>query len=124
LHVILVAICIRYIVLQRRLKTQEYKSHVITCYHCHRGGNKDRPHKKIGSEKPSNEKVSRRRKISRLYDCAFQLKIVESKIHEKGSGALKNKGEVTIFVHSKHNGHQPRSDADNLFLHVHLEVVS
>jgi hypothetical protein len=40
---------------------------------------------------------------------------VESKIHEKGSGALKNKGEVTIFVHSKHNGHQPRSDADNLF---------
>jgi hypothetical protein len=50
--------------------------------------------------------------------------MVESKVHDKGSGALKNKGQITIFVHSKHTGHQLGSDADSFFLLVHLEVIS
>jgi hypothetical protein len=49
---------------------------------------------------------------------------VEPKVHDKGSGALKNDGQVTIFVHSKHTRHQPGSDADSFFLPVHPEVIS
>jgi hypothetical protein len=59
-----------------------------------------------------------------LYDYAFQVKILEPKVHEKGSGALNNKEQIIIFVHSKHIRHQLGFDANSLFLHVHLEIIS
>ena len=49
---------------------------------------------------------------------------MEPKVREKASKALNNKGQVTIFVHSKHTGHELGSDANSFFLLVHLEVIS
>ena len=124
LYVFLDAICTKYIVLQRRLKIYEYKSQVVTYYWCHSGGNKVRPHRKTWSVKPSDGKGSRKERRSRLCDYAFQVNTMQPKVHEKASEALKNRREVTIFVHSKHIGHEHGFDAVSFFLPVHLEVIS
>ena len=98
LCVILDAIFTKYIILQRHLKIHEYKSQVVAYYRYHRGGNKIWPHWKTRSVKLSDGKGSRRERRSRLYDCDFQVKMVEPKVYEKTIGILKNKNDKLPFL--------------------------
>jgi hypothetical protein len=77
LHVILDAICTKYIVLRRCLKIYEYKSQIVTYYQCHSGGNKVRPHRKTWSIKPFDGKGSRKERRSRLCDYVFQVNTIQ-----------------------------------------------
>ena len=105
------ALCTKHIVLRRRLGCRVWKTKTVTYYRCHRGGNKKRPHRKGGDVKPIDQKESRRDRTSRLCDCEFQMKVVEPKISKCSSGLV----HATIYIHSKHSGHNPGSDADLFF---------
>jgi hypothetical protein len=99
------ALCTKHIVLRRRYKCRVWKMKTVTYYRRHRSGSKKRSHRKRSDVKPIDQKDSRRNRTSRLCDCEFQIKIVESKTRE----------HVIIYIHDKHSGHNPRSDADLFF---------
>jgi hypothetical protein len=124
LNTTLDALCLQHIVLRRRSKRIMFKRHIVTIYCCHRGGNKDRAHRKRFDVESMQDKNSRRERKSRLCNCCFQIKIVEPRTTHESKDELKDKTHVTIYVHTKHNGHQPGSDADSFFLPVHPYVIS
>jgi hypothetical protein len=105
------ALCTKYIVLRRRYKCRVWKTKTVTHYRFHHGGNKERHHRKWGDVKVMHQKESRRDMTSRLCDCEFQIKVVEPKISRCSSNLV----HATIYVHSKHSGHNPKSDADLFF---------
>ena len=80
----------------------------MTYYRCHRGGNKKRPHKKKSDVKLIGQKESRRDETFGLCDCELQIKVVKPKISRCSSSLV----HATIYIHSKHNGHNPGSDVD------------
>lgn len=118
------ALCLQHIVLRRRSKCIMFKRHTVTFYRCHRGGNKNRAHRKKVDAQPLQDRNSRRERKSRLCNCCFQIKIVEPRAVQESKEELKDKAHVTIYVHTKHSGHQPSSDADSFFLPVHPYVIS
>jgi hypothetical protein len=112
-------LCTKHIVLRRRYKCRVWKTKTVTYYRCHRGGNKERPYRKMSDMKPIDQRKSRRDRTSRLCDCEFQIKVVEPKISRSSSNLV----HATIYIHSKHSGHNPGSDADLFFLPVHPHVI-
>lgn len=81
---------------------------MVTYYCCRQGGNKERPHRIGGNVKLIYRRESKKDRTSRLCDCEFQIKIVESKC----SSSLVH---ATIYIQSKHSGHNPESNADFFF---------
>ena len=80
----------------------------MTYYRCHRGGSKERPHK-IGSDvKSIDPKESRRDRTFRLYDCEFQIKVLEPHMSKCSSNLI----YITIYIHSKYSDYNPKSNAD------------
>lgn len=118
------AICTKHVVLKRRCKRRVWKKKTVTYYRCHRGGSKNRAHRKTVDEKMKNEKESRRDRTSRLCNCEFQIKVVEPTQSKSSSTLSQDKLEATIYVHSQHSGHVPGSDADTFFLPVHPYVIA
>ena len=106
--------------LRRRYKCRVWKTKTVTYFRCHRGGNKERSHRKGSDVKPIDRRKSRRDRNSRLCDCEFQIKVVEPKISRCSSSLL----HATLYIHSKHSGHNPGSDADFFFLPVHPLVIA
>ena len=70
--------------------------------------------------KPIDQRESRRNRNSRLCDCEFQIKVMEPKISRCSSSLV----HATIYIHSKHSGHNPGSDADLFFLPIHPRVIA
>jgi len=108
------ALCTKHIVLRRRYKCRIWKTKPMIYYRCHRGGNKKHAYRKGDDLKPIDQKDFRRDKTSKLCDCEFQIKVVEPKTRE----------HATIYIHSKHSGYNPGSDADLFFLPVHPYVIA
>jgi hypothetical protein len=118
------ALCTKYIVLRRRLKCRVGKTKTVTYYRCHRGKNKNRPHRRTVDVKPMDDKGSRRNRTSRLCSCEFQMKVEEPNVSKCSNTLPHSKLQATIYVHSKHSGHTPGSDSDLFFLPVHPYVIA
>ena len=115
-------VCIKHRVLRKLRKTNKTKNHIVEYYHCHRSGNKTRPHRSGLFTRLVEDRNSQLDRKSRLCNCSFRLKTIEPILGEK-DGESSNRKEVSIFIHSMHTGHVPGSDADLLFLPVHPYVV-
>jgi hypothetical protein len=117
-------ICTKYVVLRRVLYSPyQWKNHIVTYYHCHRGGNKHRLHRKQSYIKPLESKDTRQDRKSRLCSCSFRVKKIEPIIDESIHEGQKVR-EAIIFVHIKHIGHEPSFDKDKLFMPIHPMVLT
>ena len=124
LNATLDALCVKHIVRIKISRRVNYKQHSVRYYCCHRGGNKDRAHRKKNDGHTLVDKNSRRDRMSRLCNCTFEMKVVEHRIVDESKEGLKGKREATIHVHTGHTGHQPGSDIDSFFLPVHPYVLT
>ena len=97
-----------------------WNTKTVTHYRCHRVENKKRPHRKWSYVKPINQRDSRRDRTSRLYDCEFQIKVVEPKTSRYSNTLV----HATIYIHSKYSGHNLEFDVGLCFQPVHLHVFA